>query len=71
MIPLKQAAQVRVEYGDDNFFPSLYPVEAVIREEGATRVLLRAPTTTCKARDRRLQEVETDACCQPAAAACC
>jgi hypothetical protein len=69
MIPLKQETEIRVEYGDENFFPSLYHVEAVSSEQGETRALLRPPATTCKARDRRLQEAET--CCQPAAAACC
>lgn len=68
MIPLQTEADVRVEYGDENFFPSLYHVEAVTRENGTTRVLLAPPATTCKARDRRLAEVETGACCQTA---CC
>ena len=71
MIPLQTEAEVRIEYGDENFFPSLYHVEAVTRENGATRVLLTPPATTCKARDRRLAEVETGACCETAAAACC
>ena len=70
MIPLQLEAEVRVEYGDDNFFPSLYHVESVASEDGATRVLLAPPATTCKARDRRLAEVETGACCQSAAACC-
>jgi hypothetical protein len=69
MIPLQLEAEIRLEYGDENFFPSLYHVEAVSREQGETRVLLRPPATTCKARDRRLKEAGT--CCQPAAAACC
>ena len=56
-IPLQQEAEVRVEYGDENFFPSLYHVEAVTSDQGETRVLLRPPATTCKARDRRLKEV--------------
>jgi len=68
MIPLQLEAEVRVEYGDENFFPSLYHVEAVTSEDGATRVLLAPPSTTCKARDRRLAEVEAGACCETA---CC
>jgi hypothetical protein len=71
MIPLQLEAEIRVEYGDESFFPSLYHVEAVSSEHGKTHVLLRPPATTCKARDRRLAEVETGACCQPAAASCC
>lgn len=70
MIPLQLEAEIRVEYGDENFFPSLYHVEAVTREEGTTRVLLAPPSSTCKARDRRLAEVENGACCQTAAVCC-
>lgn len=68
MLLLDLEAELRVEYGDRNFFPSLYHVEAVTNENGATHVSLRPPQTTCKARDRRRQEVEADACCE---AACC
>jgi hypothetical protein len=52
MIPLKEKAEIRVEYGDENFFPSLYHSGA-----GISPVLLTRPTTTCKARDRRIQQV--------------
>jgi hypothetical protein len=68
LIPLQLAADIRVEYGDANFFPSLYHVESATSEDGATRVLLAPPSTTCKARDRRLAEVEAGSCCE---AACC
>ena len=68
MIPLQLEAEVRVEYGDENFFPSLYHVEAVTNEENATLVSLAPPSMTCKARDRRLAEVESGACCETA---CC
>ena len=68
MIPLETEAEVRVEYGDENFSPSLYHVEAVTREDGDTRVLLAPPSTTCKARDRRLRDVAEERCCE---AACC
>jgi len=69
MIPLQLGAEIRVEYGDENFFPSLYHVETVTSGQGETRVLLQPPATTCKARDRQLKTAET--CCQTAAAACC
>ena len=46
------AAEVRFEYGDENFFPSNYHVDSVIEETDALRVELRPPQTTCKARDR-------------------
>ena len=68
MIPLQLEAEVRVEYGDDNFFPSLYHVELTTSERGTTRVLLAPPATTCKARNRRLAEVKAGACCETA---CC
>jgi hypothetical protein len=71
MIPLQEEAEIRVEYGDENFFPSLYHVEAVKREAGTTRVMIVPPVTTCKARDRRLKTLETVACCQPVEANCC
>jgi hypothetical protein len=68
MIPLNLEAEARVEYGDQNFFPSLYHVESVTGADGATRVVLAPPATTCKGRDRRLAEVEAGACCETA---CC
>lgn len=68
MIALQLEAEIRVEYGDENFFPSLYHVESVTTGRGETRVLLAPPATTCKARDRRLAEVEAGACCE---SACC
>ena len=68
MIPLNLEAEVRIEYGDENIFPSLYHVEAVTSGNGATRMLLAPPATTCKGRDRRLTEAEAGACCETA---CC
>jgi hypothetical protein len=53
MIDVDPAAEVRFEYGDENFFPSNYHVDSVIEETDALRVELRPPQTTCKARDRR------------------
>jgi hypothetical protein len=53
MIDIDPAAEVRFEYGDENFFPSNYHVDSVIKESDALRVELRPPQTTCKARDRR------------------
>jgi len=53
MIPLDLTAEIRVEYGDENFFPSTYHVRSVTHDQHATRVLLVPPETTCKARDRR------------------
>ena len=53
MIDVDLSAEVRFEYGDDNFFPSNYHVESVVETDDALRVELRPPQTTCKARDRR------------------
>ena len=53
MIDVDPAAEVRFEYGDDNFFPSSYHVESITEETNSLRVELRPPQTTCKARDRR------------------
>ena len=53
MIDVDLSAEVRFEYGDDNFFPSNYHVESVSESNRTLRVELRPPQTTCKARDRR------------------
>ena len=68
IIPLDLKAETRVEYGDENFFPSLYHVESITSADGATRVLLAPPATTCKARDRRVAKAEAGVCCETA---CC
>ena len=60
LIPLDSTAEIRFEYGDDNFPPSNYHVEMMSENEAELRVQLRLPQTTCKARDRR-----------EAGAACC
>jgi Family of unknown function (DUF6428) len=72
MIPVNRDTEIRVEYGDENFFPSTYPVRSVTHNDGVTRVLLEPPQTTCKARDRRTAALlATDSCCAPAAKSCC
>jgi hypothetical protein len=71
MISLQLEAEIRVEYGDETFFPSLYHVGAIGSDRSTTQVLLKPPAAACKARDRRLAEIETGGCCQPDAAACC
>jgi hypothetical protein len=52
-IALDPTAEIRFEYGDENFPPSNYHVESVTEDETDLRVELRLPETTCKARDRR------------------
>jgi Family of unknown function (DUF6428) len=53
LISLDVTAEVRFEYGDENFPPSDYHVEKISENEAELRVQLRLPQTTCKARDRR------------------
>jgi hypothetical protein len=72
MIPLNLDTEVRIEYGDENFFPSAYRVRSVTHNRDTTRVLVESPETTCKARDRRVAAREiTDACCVPAMQSSC
>jgi hypothetical protein len=66
MIPLDFTAEIRVEYGDENFFPSTYHIRSVTHDQHATRVLLVPPQATCKARDRRTRgagDHDPQACC--------
>ncbi len=62
MIDVDLAAEIRFEYGDENFFPSNYHVKTVTEEDAALEVQLQPPQTTCKARDRRLAGVSE--CCK-------
>jgi hypothetical protein len=72
MIPLDLDAEIRVEYGDANFFPSIYHVRSVTQDRDVTRVLLEPLATTCKARDRRAANSDAaDACCAAKAQSCC
>jgi hypothetical protein len=52
MIALDPEAEIRFEYGDENFPPSNYHVEQVREDERTIRVELLPPQATCKARDR-------------------
>ena len=61
IIDVDLSAEVRFEYGDENFFPSNYHVESVSESNGTLRVGLRPPQTTCKARDRR--SADASCCC--------
>jgi hypothetical protein len=68
MIQLNLDTEIRVEYGNENLFPSMYHVRSVTHEDGITRVLLEPPATTCKARDRRM--TAEDSCCVVAQSCC-
>ena len=47
LIPLQLDAEIRVEYGDDNFFPSTYHVSSASENSDEIRVTLEPPATTC------------------------
>jgi hypothetical protein len=53
MIALDPEAEIRCEYGDENFPPSNYHVAKVTEVTDTIRVELHPPQATCKARDRR------------------
>jgi Family of unknown function (DUF6428) len=53
LIPPDPTAEIRFEYGDENFPPSNYHVKSVTENETDLHVELRLPETTCKARGRR------------------
>ena len=53
LISLDVTAEIRFEYGDENFPPSDYHVEKISENEAELRVQLRLPQTTCKVRERR------------------
>ena len=59
MISLDSEAEIRFEYGDENFFPSNYHVERITEGKAKIRVQLSPPQTTCKARDR----ADAQECC--------
>ena len=60
LISLDPTAEIRFEYGDENFPPSNYHVETIKENRTELRVQLQLPQTTCKARDRRQSG---EACC--------
>jgi hypothetical protein len=72
MVPINLDAEMRVEYGDENFFPSTYHVRSVSHESDITKVLLEPPAATCKARDRRIAASVAPAtsCCAPSESCC-
>jgi hypothetical protein len=74
IIPLAVDGEIRVEYGDENFFPSTYHVRSITRDQNMTRVLLAPPQTTCKARDRHVEASpakKAQSCCAPQRGSCC
>lgn len=68
-VPIDNDAELRIEYGDGNMFPSVYHVQSMTYAAGELHVLLEAPATTCKARDRR--RARESVCCGQPEPACC
>ena len=62
LVSLDEDAEVRIEYGDENFFPTAYHVTSITQSDEALRVVLEPPTTTCKARDR-VTKTNGQTCC--------
>jgi hypothetical protein len=62
LVSVDEAAEVRIEYGDDIFFPTSYHVSASRVDDEAIRFLLELPATTCKARDRAISG-KAESCC--------
>lgn len=72
MIAVNVNTEVRIEYGDENFFPSTYHVRSVTHDQTTTRVLLEPTRASCKARDRRVgTSSTTDSCYIRATEVCC
>jgi hypothetical protein len=64
LVDLDEDAEFKVEYGDEQIFPSVYDVASGAVAGDSLRVALRAPKMTCKARDRR-------ECCESEQQVCC
>jgi hypothetical protein len=62
LVPVDEEAEIRIEYGDENFFPTAYHVSESREAKAAIRFFLEPPATTCKARDRALAG-KAESCC--------
>src|SRR5436189_818891 len=62
LVLLDEQAEIRIEYGDENFFPTPYHISDWREDKAAIRFFLKPPATTCKARDRVLTG-KTESCC--------
>ena len=61
LVSIDEDVEVRIEYGDERFFPAAYHVTEVRAAKSGIQVVLAPPATTCKARDRRVATGQT--CC--------
>ena len=62
LVPVDGQAEIRIEYGDENFFPAAYHISNWYEDKAAIRFFLEPPATTCKARDRALTG-KAESCC--------
>ena len=62
LIDIADTAEARIEYGDENFFPSVYAIDSISEKPETLRILLAPPAMTCKARDRELDKQPSEAC---------
>ena len=60
-VSIDEEAEVRIEYGDKNFFPATYHIDNLSETKDSLRFVLEPPSTTCKAQDRRLAGAQS--CC--------
>ena len=62
LVSIDEDAEVRIEYGDETFFPTAYYVSNFSENQKELRVILEPPATTCKARDRA-RSAKSESCC--------
>jgi Family of unknown function (DUF6428) len=62
LVSLDEDAEIRIEYGDETFFPTAYHVANVTEGNKDLRVVLEPPAATCKARDRA-RNAKSESCC--------
>jgi uncharacterized protein DUF6428 len=64
LVAVDEDAEVRIEYGDEQFFPAAYHVGDLSEDRDAIRFVLDPPATTCKARDRARSRGAASCCAQ-------
>jgi hypothetical protein len=62
LVPIDEEADIRIEYGDDNIFPTGYQISDWREDGEAIQFRLEPPATSCKARDRAMSG-KAESCC--------
>lgn len=62
LVSVDENAEARIEYGDNNFFPTAYYVRDASEDADTIQFRLEPPATTCKARDRA-RSGNAQSCC--------